>query len=295
MFQHQPQCGFRSKSEVWEITAQEDLLGESVKLRELNKDEVCSLQVGILDAVAAFCEKNQIHYWLDSGTLLGAVRHGGYIPWDDDIDVGMLRPDFIRFMNSFNSDDSRFQVTCRELDENCVYPYGKVLDTHTILYEPDENGIRSCVNIDIFIYDNAPDDDAACRKMYQIRDRYNMLNALRNKLIGTHGFLKDIVKTCGYWSTRLFPKGYFARKLVENATKYADQSTEHVGNFLAYTKIFCGKDIFDDFVRLSFEGKEYAVPAGYDKWLTAFYGNYMELPPVEKRVSHHMYKAYIEE
>ncbi len=264
-------------------------------LRELNKDEVCALQVGILDAVALFCEKHQIHYWIDSGTLLGAVRHGGYIPWDDDIDVGMLRPDFIRFMNSFNAENARFQLICREMDENCVYPYGKVLDTHTVLYEPDEQGIKTCVNIDIFIYDNAPDDDAACEKMFQKRDRYNLLNTLRNKMIGTHGFFKDIIKTCGYWGTRPFSRGYFTQKLVTNSERYMDQTTEKVGNFLGYTKFTCSRNVFDSFVPISFEGKEYAAPVGYDQWLTALYGNYMELPPVEKRVSHHMYKAFIEE
>lgn len=264
-------------------------------MRELNKDEVCSLQIEILDAVASFCDKNQIHYWLDSGTLLGAVRHGGYIPWDDDIDVGMLRPDFDRFKETFNAENARFQLICRELDSSCVYPYGKVLDTHTTLYEPDENGIKSSVNIDIFIYDNAPDDDAACRKMYHNRDRYNMFNLLRNKMIGTHGFFKNIVKVCGYCAMRPFPNGFFAQKMIENSLQYADQPTEKVGNFLSYAKFVCSKTVFDSFVPIMFEGKNYEAPVGYDKWLTCFYGNYMELPPVEKRVTHHMYKAFIEE
>lgn len=266
-----------------------------MNVRRLTNEEVCLLQIGILDTVDSFCKKEGIRYWLDSGTLLGAVRHKGYIPWDDDIDVGMLRTDFSIFMDKFNKSNRRFQLICRELDETCVYPYGKVLDTDTVLYEPDEQGIKSCVNIDIFIYDHAPDNEHACTKMYDWRDRYNMLNALRNKMIGTHGFCKDIIKMFGYWMLRPFPNGYFAGKMVENSKQYVNQSTGLVGNFLAYTRMVCSIDVFDEFIPVTFEEKEYPAPIGYDKWLRAFYGNYMELPPVEKRVSHHVYQAYMNE
>lgn len=66
-------------------------------MREILLDELKDRQIAILDVVDAFCRENNINYWLDSGTLLGAIRHGGYIPWDDDIDIGMLRPDYDRF------------------------------------------------------------------------------------------------------------------------------------------------------------------------------------------------------
>lgn len=265
---------------------------ETRKMKQLNEEEVKIYQLGILNTVTDFCEKNKIKYWLDSGTLLGAIRHKGYIPWDDDIDIGMLRVDFDRFMHTFNQEGGRYKFICNELDAACVYPYGKVLDTSTVLYEPDEKGIKGSINIDVFVYDNAPDSASECKKMYDRRDRYSMLNALQNRMIGTHGIVKDIVKTVGFSVLQLYPKGYFAQKVVSNSKKYVDMPTKGVGNFTSVSRIVCEKDIFSSFIKVPFEGREYNAPVGYDKWLTAFYGDYMQLPPEEKRVSHHMYKAY---
>lgn len=262
-------------------------------MKELVLDEVKNIQIEILDAVAEFCDKNKIQYWLDSGTLLGAIRHGGYIPWDDDIDIGMLRPDFDCFMQKFNKENSRYKFVCRELDKGCPYPYGKVLDTNTVLYEPDEKGIKICINIDVFVYDNAPDDEEKCKKMYDYRDRYSVLNALQHRMIRTSGFMKNIVKSVGYVGVNIFPKGYFAKKIVDNSKKYATQDTRTVGNFTSVSRIIGEKAIFSSFTKVKFEGKEYSVPKGYEQWLTCFYGDYMQLPPEEKRVSHHMFKAYL--
>lgn len=111
-------------------------------MREILLDELKDRQIAILDVVDAFCRENNINYWLDSGTLLGAIRHGGYIPWDDDIDIGMLRPDYDRFLAMFNKLNKQYQVFSVENDINFPYPFGKVLDTHTVLYEPNEQGVK---------------------------------------------------------------------------------------------------------------------------------------------------------
>ena len=93
---------------------------------EIDIDELKKIQLNILEYIDKFCKENNINYWIDCGTLLGAVRHKGYIPWDDDIDIGMLREDYIKFMNSFNNNnDSNYKFHCYELDKNWYYPYGK--------------------------------------------------------------------------------------------------------------------------------------------------------------------------
>lgn len=261
-------------------------------LKRLSVEETKHIQMEILDAVAVFCERHGIHYWLNCGTLLGAIRHKGYIPWDDDIDIGMMRKDFDKFIKTFNNENSRYKLICNELDPSCVYPYGKVLDTDTVLFEPDERGIKNCINIDVFVYDNAPDDLKERERMYYLRDRYTILNMLQNRMIGTHGIVKDMVKFIGYWGLKFFPRGYFASLVVKNSKRFADKETEGVGDFTSIYRMYCGKEAFSSFLKVEFEGKIYDAPIGYDTLLTAFYGDYMKLPPKELQVSHHLFKAY---
>lgn len=106
-------------------------------LEEIKIEELKRIQLEILDNVANFCEKNKINYWLDCGTLLGAIRHKGYIPWDDDIDIGMLREDYERFMKLYNKENEQYKFYCIENNKKFDYPHGKVIDTNTILYELD--------------------------------------------------------------------------------------------------------------------------------------------------------------
>ena len=114
--------------------------------KKITKEEMKKIQINILDDVSKFCDENNIKYWIDCGTLLGAIRHKGYIPWDDDIDIGMLREDYDKFIKLYNSKKSKYKLKCIELDKTYEYPFGKVIDTDTILYEPDEKGIKIAIN-----------------------------------------------------------------------------------------------------------------------------------------------------
>lgn len=264
-------------------------------MREINADELKKIQLEILDEVDNFCAENNIKFWLDSGTLLGAIRHKGYIPWDDDIDIGMLRDDFERFISLFNKTGGKYKVICNELDSECVYPYAKILDTDTVLYEPDiKNGVKLSVNIDLFVYDVTPGGDET-EKQYDRRDKYSFLNSVQYNLYPSKTWYKKVPKVALCVILRLFPRGLFANKVVRNSKQYVGEELNYVGNFTSVSRIICEKSVFDSTILWDFEGKKYPVPAGYDKWLTSFYGDYMQLPPIEKRVTHHQFKAYIKD
>lgn len=264
-------------------------------MKRLNVEEVKKYQVGILDVVSDFCEKHQIQYWLDTGTLLGAIRHKGYIPWDDDIDIGMLREDYDRFMNLFNQSNTRYQFLCYENNHDFYVPFGKVLDTKTVLYEPDKNGSKSAVNIDVFVYDNAPDDDKLVDKMYNRRDKlsYMALFSRGNQILPKDNFVKKLEKIALHTLLLGVSSEKCIKKLIENSKKYSSDETKRVGNFTSASRIAVDKKVFQSFVDVEFEGKYYKAPVGYDEWLTDFYGDYIQLPPVEKRVTHHQYEAYL--
>lgn len=264
---------------------------------KLSLEELKQHQIGILDAVASFCDRNDIHYYLSGGTLLGAVRHKGYIPWDDDIDICMMRADYEQFIRTFNAESEQYQVKSIENDPKFLREYGKVLDTRTVLYEPDEKGKKLCVNIDLFIMDSAPADDQVVTEMYDRRDQLRRKKILReqSKYQRVTGFHSLWYYIQGVFQ-RMVPERYYVWQLVKNAKRFDDPNSEFIGDFsgiyhgLPRTKV--RRELFDEVVPLDFEGKKYKAPVGYDAWLTALYGDYMELPPEETRVSHHRFVAY---
>ena len=265
--------------------------------KQLTLEELKKHQLGILDAVASFCDQNGISYYLSGGTLLGAVRHKGYIPWDDDIDICMMRTDYERFIRTFNLSNDRYKVWTIENNPSFMREYGKVLDTRTVLFEPDEKGKKLSVNIDLFINDSAPTDDVLVNKMYDRRDKLRSANIKREqskyqKVTGFHSLWYYI---CGVFR-RMIPERYYILELVKNAKKCRDPESEFIGDFSGYyhgqPRVKVKRELFVKMERLEFEGKEYRVPAGYDVWLTALYGDYMTLPPKEERVSHHRFIAY---
>lgn len=265
-------------------------------MHKVSVQELRGIQLEILDQVDGFCRRHKIKYWIDCGTLLGAVRHKGYIPWDDDIDVGMLRADYDRFMSEFPTKNARYIFRCIENDPSYPFPFGKVLDTDTLMYEPDRKGVKHCINIDIFPYDNAPGSKKDLVKMYRKRD---LLKALRLAELGILKPNGNALKRLGIIIIKIlvkpFPKNYFSKKIIANSKRYSKAASGYVGDFTSVSKIYCRKDLVSETIDMAFENRRYKAPRGYDKWLEEMYGDYMALPPVEKRGSTHVFEAYSKE
>ncbi len=261
--------------------------------REINVEELKQIQINILDYVAAFCDENNIKYWINSGTLLGAVRHGGYIPWDDDIDLGMLREDYDRFISLYNDPTGKYSLIGYEADGKTPVSFLKVVDNNTVLYEPDESGLKIAVYIDIFVYDNAPGSREKVDQMYDVRDECFRLISVQNDKTWPKGILHKVSMLLFRLRKTYFrDRCYYVKKMIENAQKYNDEECLEIGDFVAYLHFTCDKSVLSDMTEISFEGKKYKAPERYDEWLTVLYGDYMTLPPVDERVSHHRFKAY---
>ena len=261
-------------------------------LKKIDSEELKKIQIQILDVVDDFCNKNKIKYWINAGTLLGAIRHGGYIPWDDDIDLGMLREDFDKFIYSFNDENDKYKVYCFENNDDFYYPFAKVLDTDTVLYEPDEKGSKLSVNIDIFVYDNAPDDIRKLKKQFIKRDLLRRCVQTKLGLYDKKSKIKVVMYSLFYVAILPFSTKKLMKKMISNQKKYNNVNTNLVGDYTGYYRVVIDKKSFQKTIKKKFEGKEYNAPIGYDKWLTTLYGDYMKLPPKEKQVTHHVFKAY---
>ncbi len=263
-------------------------------MKELNDVELRKVQLGILDYFVEVCEKHGLTYWLNNGTLLGAIRHKGYIPWDDDIDVTMLRDDYNKLIEIFDNGCCKYKFSCVENDPECMYPFGKIIDTDTILYENGESGIKIGVYIDIFVYDDAPMDENIRKTAFDKLDHYGHLRKYQLPWDNANLSLKRVGALLKKKCISFLPRQYYTRKIVESAKKYNNEKSEYVCDLtdpFYYSRWIAEKSLFINQTEVEFEGKLYKAPADYDKWLTMQYGDYMVLPPKEKRKKHNV-KAY---
>lgn len=262
---------------------------------EIKLDELKSIQIDILDVVHQFCQENGITYFLSSGSLIGAVRHKGYIPWDDDIDLYMPRKDYDRFLSVFNKDNSRYKVVSLQTDDSCTFAFAKVERTDTRIIEYVDNPMALGINIDVFPVDGVPDDLEERAKYFAKIQRFRNELVLKDVSLDfkRRGLIKNIILLLG--------KLFLFHKSMRHLAEQLDMSIDKVNSDSQYVcNLVMGNGINSVFTRaaindstdVEFEGKFYKTMRGYEEYLTKTYGNYMLLPPIEKRVSHHVFTAY---
>ena len=258
---------------------------------------------GVMRHFIAICKEHSLTYFCCGGTAIGAVRHHGMIPWDDDVDVFMPRPDYDRFV----------QIASRQLPDGLelMTPYSKadyplyfvkLCDSRTTLQEEVEVPCVYGLYIDIFPIDGAPDDIEQARAM----ERRFTKTKHKLEAISSHVSFADYLhlltqpKEWGRFARKtlaFFCRQAYRRKLLRQMEAICRQYDYNSSTLVA---VYCGsygpKEVFPKAwlqgqVMFAYEDMEVALPSGYDNYLRQYYGDYMQLPPVEKRISHHL-KAY---
>ncbi len=260
-------------------------------MQPIGLDELKKIQTEILDEVVAFCEAHGIRYYLAYGTLLGAVRHKGYIPWDDDIDIHMPRPDYERFIELYNKEQEReYAVVTHELDRRYHVPFAKIYRKGTVVNEFFYKQSVFGVYVDIFPLDGI-------RHKWQA---YICGQCIRFMYIKTMIFCdrQTLARKARLALTKLILLPFSCHCILKTmkriATRYRYAECEKVCSFGSRTAMreILPREVFDGQTTVTFEDKEYNAPEGYDRYLTQKYGNYMQLPPPEQRVSSHDSQAY---
>ncbi len=262
--------------------------------RELTQDEIRliqKIQLDILKEVDRICRSKNIRYGIDGGTLLGAVRNGGFIPWDPDIDVIMLREEYEKFFEAASKDMNRKKYFLQEerTDEEYRWGFTKIrrLGTEFVRCGQEHLKMRNGIFIDILIMDNVPDNFIQ-RKIYEIfcwECRFIMWSEV-GKYVEPRFVKKQLYKLANR-----IPMTWVFRRLKKVRDKWNARNTELVRYMTCrytYNKKLEGLDrkFFEKYRSYNFEDGTFPGVYEYDEYLRTLYGDYMTLPPVEKRVSH---------
>ena len=258
-------------------------------MKQITGEELKQIQLNILKEIHAFCVENNLTYYLAYGTLLGAVRHKGFIPWDDDIDIQMPRDDYNTLVAYFNS---RRENQAYELiapgDPRSRHSFVKIIDNRTIKVE---NGVfykhePLGVDIDVFPLDGEPEEDSIFEKWYSRLQRVYRLYAF------------NMLKAEGSWKRRVaiplirvFANWKAMKKIAEKLhKKYPYNQSEFVGaveSCFNFKGNRVKKACYEKTILMEFESELFYAPVGYDTILKKMYGDYMRLPPIEKQITHH--------
>ncbi len=262
------------------------------QIKQVQKIELQNLYV--LEDV---CSKLNIDFFAYGGTLIGAVRHKGFIPWDDDLDIAMLRSDYDKFISEANKYlPEEYELQTPYNNPKTPYPYTKLRlkGTKYVEYGYHKLNIEQGIYVDIYPIDDLPDDEELYLKQFKQYQRLTKLYAWRqcpflsDESTSVKIIIKKITKFCVSLVLKLVPQKYLMNRINKIATRYNGKETKRKGNlnFPRPVNVFYNIQPFEIG---KFDNHSIMLPGGWDQHLTSRYGDYMQLPPEEERLGHKPY------
>ena len=259
------------------------------------------LELRILKVVADICQRTGVEYFAVGGTALGAVRHHGFIPWDDDIDIGMTRENYRKFIREAQGRlPCGYHIQSPYHGRSCPYPYTKIRMDDTVFMEYCNRNVKmhQGVYIDIFPFDTMPDDRKTYKRLFRMFQFLTLLFVYRQtpdltkKPENFRGGGKFILRRIIHYACRIIPYDLLVKAFDGVAEKYNDHETGRIA-CLCYPvcqKAYLSKKHLFPLADGQFEDLKIKIPGHYDAYLKKYYGNYMEYPPEEERFGHKPYK-----
>lgn len=260
-------------------------------MRDSGCEQLQQITLEILRYFDHYAKEHGLTYYMAGGTLLGAVRHQGFIPWDDDIDLMMPRPDYERLFSIYDNQNKEYILMSCESDPDYKNPYARLSDPRNVLHYRDGTVKDTGVFIDIFPIDGYP-ANALSAKLHQYRLAVRRKKMDFKRARSSASRIKEVSKSIA----RLFLRrsvNEYCRQLNRLAKKYSYAESSYAG--VAVTSLAHlfrernEKKVYSETVFLPFEDLRLPAPAGYDTYLRKLYGDYMQLPPENQRVTQHDY------
>lgn len=252
-------------------------------------DESKRIQIEMLRELDAFCRAHDIKYSIAYGTLIGAVRHKGFIPWDDDIDVTMVRSEFEKFLSLWSSEKYQLLKPMRQIRWEF---FARIVDPNTYVKFDKFPESPFGVWLTIFPVDSRPDDEREWLKQKKKIDHFATLARLKCTVLTKDKF-RNIFKRITHIIAAPLSLKNINEKVMKNATEFEGRNTGKKIVWVGFNRYEqYPSSLFDNYVDLQFEDITVRAMAGYDTYLRTAYGDYMKLPPIEQQQPSHDYTAY---
>lgn len=262
-------------------------------MKELSLKEIQNMQLQLAKIVDKVCRKHKIKYYLISGSCLGMARHGGFIPWDDDIDLAMMRSDYNKFIEVFDMefDTDKYKLVNEDIEKEFTGSLSRIIFRGTELSHPTLQHINvdHGMFMDIFPLDNVPDEPMERRDQKNKLERVNRILFWKiwQKSVGDKASIKNAIKRLRSIILLPLPLRYLKKVRKNIIQKYDTAQTSCVCSMASkygYTRHIMSREIYGEPLYLPFENELLPFPEKYQKHLIALFGkDYMQLPSMEKR------------